>query len=106
MSDIQEFNDIYPNDGTYFQPVQEIPEQVKEENEEKAKVQAGMKLLEDVIKKLDEEVKDLDSLQSIPKEARASDKKFVIEFNGNLKASERIAKVKDYFEGLMEQYKT
>lgn len=105
MSDTQEFNDMYPRDGEYFQPVRELPEQKREESEEKAKVLAGMKLLEDMIDKLDSEIKVLDSLASIPKTVRMKPEELALAFNANLAASVSLAKIKDHFEGLKEQYK-
>jgi len=95
--------DLYPNDGTHYEP--SVPEEQKrEENAEKAKVQEGIQLLEEIISRWDERIRFYDSLDSInvDVDTRPAQHRETVRANKQTKANLLVEK--DYLEGLRSQY--
>lgn len=78
MNDVTEntVDELYPNDGTYFQP--EVPEDRKrEERAEKGKVTEGIEFLEEQITYLQGRIAFYDSVSSIPNHVKVRPDEFM-----------------------------
>lgn len=90
-------------ESSYFK-VDEPEEQKVERQEEKAKVQGGKKLLEDLIERWAEKVAFYDSIDSIPNEVRADQEKFMLAVNTNSLTKENLIVELEYLEALRDTY--
>lgn len=91
-------------ESSYFDALSEPVEQKIERNEEKAKVQGGRALLLELIDRWTDKVEFYDSIDSIPKEVRADEKKFMLTVNTNDLTKQNLIAELSYLESLKEQY--
>ena len=100
-----ESDDIYPNEGEAFNLLQGEPVAQKADREvEKGRVLQELPLLEEAIKRFDEQIALLGDLDSIPTSTRSDEKMILVNFHAN-DISRRFLRVqKEWLEGLIEDY--
>lgn len=97
-------DELYPNDGSYYQPT-EPAEQIQERKEEKGKVKEGIRLLEDVIERFEERIRFYDSVNSVPGEFRIDPAEFMHRVEANDLTKQNLIVEKTWLEGLRDTYK-
>lgn len=98
-------DDLSPNNGAWFQP-SEPEAQVKDREKEKAKVLGSLKLIEEMLVRLDKEITRLSSIDSIPSEHRTTPEEFMHHFEGNEVALRHLKKERGWLKDLKDTYKT
>lgn len=98
-------DDMYPNDGTYFDPFSEPLDQKIERKKERAQTLEAMNILKQHIERLDERIDFYEKNSSIPDEVRAEPEKFLIMSNSHMLAAKNLTSERDYLQGLIDSYK-
>jgi hypothetical protein len=96
-------SDLGNSETSYFN-LDEPVEQKKERKDEKAKVQGGRALLEEMIERWEEKVMFYDSVDSIPSEVRGDAQKFMLTVNVNALTKQNLLGELNYLEALRDQY--
>lgn len=98
-------SDEYPNDGAFFQPTDEPEEQVMERNQEQAKVQSAMPVLEDLIIHLTDRIAFYDSIDSLEASIKDRPESFQMQVLANQQTKADLVIEKTQLEGLRDTYK-
>lgn len=96
-------NDMGNIESSYFR-TDEPTEQKQERNAEKAMVNGGRDLLLNLLERWDEKVEFYDSIDSIPPEVRADEKKFMLTVSVNDLTKKNLLAELAYLESLKEMY--
>lgn len=98
-----DFDDLMPNDSTYFIP-REPKEQRLARKQEKAQTLEGLTILQDLLRRWDEKISFYDSVRSIPDEIRVDKEKFAILSGIHSGIVESLEAEKEYIEELISNY--
>lgn len=97
-------DNLYPSDGTYFNPYEEPKEQVSARKKEKAKVLEGISVLNDLIERLESRIEFYESITSIPDSVRTKPKQFLIMHNTHSLVAKILLSELEYLTSLLEEH--
>ena len=98
-------DNLYPNDGTYFDPFKEPLDQTIERKKERAQTLEAMNVLKQHIERLDERIAFYEKNSSIPDEVRVNPQEFLIMSNSHMLTAKCLQSERDYLGGLIDSYK-
>lgn len=100
-----EDDNIYPNEGEAYALLQGEPKAQKEDRQkEKGKVLAALPMLQDVIKRFQEQIDLLGDIDSIPSTTRSDQNMLLVNFHANDISRRFLRSQKEWLEGLIEDY--
>jgi hypothetical protein len=96
-------DDLLVQDGSYYDPSREPVEQKREKRELDSKAKAAKPMVEDIITRLNADLKDLESIQVARTEATGSGKSIEVVIEAMDMAHKRLTGMKEYLEGLITE---
>ncbi len=98
-----ESENLYPNDGSFIAGVPLEPlEQTIDRKKERAKSLEDLKILQQVIKRFNEQIIFLNSVDSMPDEVKTDPTKFMNIHNAHDLSIQFLRSELDYFESLLD----
>lgn len=96
-----EADNVMPN-GAPFSPFMEPEEQTIERKREKAHTLEGLKVLQDLVVRLEKRIDFYGSVDSIPEDVKTDPEQFLICHNANELTRNNLRAEKEYIVGLLE----
>lgn len=97
-------DDMYPNDGEYFAIPAEPMEQQRDRAEEKSKVNANKKPIEEIIARLNDRIEYYNTIDSISTDVMTKPEEFMRQWEVNKQTQVNLIMEKEYWEGLLKTH--